>query len=192
MTDRFVHQHLPYLLARASHALWRGFEPTLRAAGLNSLEWRVLATLSDSAPLTVGQLALEVLAQQPTVTKTLDRLVAQGWVERRADATDTRRVRVALTAAGRCHVAPLLTAARHHEARRLQALGAPELERMREWLHALVQHSTNRTNPGPTNAVDADAPGAPLQRWDFIMLRPITSCMIWDVPSYSRKMRTSR
>ena len=149
MIDRFVHQHLPYLLARASHALWRGFEPHLRAAGLNSLEWRVLATLSDSAPLTVGQLALEVLAQQPTVTKTLDRLVAQGWLERRADATDTRRVRVALTPAGQQHVAPLLTAARAHEAQRLQALGAPELERMRKALHALVQHFDEQDGPRP-------------------------------------------
>ena len=109
----------------------------------------MLATLSDSAPLTVGQLALEVLAQQPTVTKTLDRLVAQGWVERRADATDTRRVRVALTPAGQQHVAPLLTAARAHEAQRLQALGAPELERMRKALHALVQHFDEQDGPRP-------------------------------------------
>lgn len=140
MPERFVHQHLPYLLARASHALWRGFEPQLRAAGLNSLEWRVLATLSDSPPLPVGQLANEVLAKQPTVTKTLDRLVAQGWVERRADAADARRARVALTTAGQQHVAPLLQAAKAHEAGRLQALGAPQLDRLRDELRQLVLH----------------------------------------------------
>jgi len=140
MPERFVHQHLPYLLARASHALWRGFEPQLRAAGLNSLEWRVLATLSDSPPLPVGQLANEVLAKQPTVTKTLDRLVAQGWVERRADAADARRARVALTTAGQQHVAPLLQAAKAHEANRLQALGAPQLDRLRDELRQLVLH----------------------------------------------------
>ena len=140
MAERFVHRHLPYLLARASHALWRGFEPQLRAAGLNSLEWRVLATLSDSEPLPVGRLANEVLAQQPTVTKTLDRLVAQGWVERRADAADARRARVALTPAGLRHVAPLLRAATAHEAQRLQELDAPERERLRDWLRELVQH----------------------------------------------------
>lgn len=140
MTDRFVHHHLPYLLARASHALWRGFEPRLRAAGLNSLDWRVLATLSDSPPLPVGRLAQEVLAKQPTVTKTLDRLVAQGWVERRADATDARRAQVALTAAGRRHIAPLLTEASAHEARRLHELGAADVDRMRAALQALVAH----------------------------------------------------
>lgn len=147
MNDRFVHRHLPYLLARASHAIWRGFEPQLRAAGLNSLEWRVLATLSDSPPLAVGELAREVLAQQPTVTKTLDRLAAQGWVERQADTADARRARVALTAAGAAHVAPLLAAAEAHEAQRLQALGAPDLQRMREALQALVQHFDEQDGP---------------------------------------------
>ena len=153
MNDRFVHQHLPYLLARASHALWRGFEPRLREAGLNSMEWRVLATLSDSPPLTVGQLALEVLAQQPTVTKTLDRLVAQRWVERRADPADARRSRVGLTVAGQQHVTPLLTAARAHEAQRLQALGVPDLDRMREALRALVQHFDDQDVPRPEERV---------------------------------------
>jgi DNA-binding MarR family transcriptional regulator len=121
--SRFVQRHLPYLLARASHALWRGFEPQVRAAGLNSLEWRVLATLSDSAPLGVGELALEVLAKQPTLTKSIDRLQAQGFVERRADPADARRARVALTAAGRRRVAPLMAAAERHQHERLQALG---------------------------------------------------------------------
>jgi DNA-binding MarR family transcriptional regulator len=142
MSKRFVHRHLPYLLARASHALWRGFEPRLREAGLNSLEWRVLATLSDSPPLAVGQLAREVLAQQPTVTKTLDRLQAQGWVARSADASDARRARVVLTPAGQAHVAPLLAAASAHETQRLNTLAMPAGERaaLQAWLLDLVQH----------------------------------------------------
>jgi DNA-binding MarR family transcriptional regulator len=149
MAGRFVHRHLPYLLARASHALWRGFEPRLRAAGLNSLEWRVLATLSDSEPLSVGQLAREVLAQQPTVTKTLDRLESQGWVQRSPDAQDARRARVALTAAGAAHVAPLLADAQAHEAQRLQALGAQDLDAVRAALQTLVQHFDTQDGPPP-------------------------------------------
>lgn len=107
----------------------------------------MLATLSDSAPLPVGQLAREVLAQQPTVTKTLDRRVAQGWVDRQPDASDARRARVALTAAGRAHVAPLLLAADAHESLRLQALAAPEQARLRDRLRALVQHFDSQDGP---------------------------------------------
>ena len=138
-TDRFVHRHLPYLLARASHALWRGFEPQVRAAGLNSLEWRVLATLSDSEPLAVGALALEVLAKQPTLTKSIDRLAAQGWVERLPDPGDARRARVRLTAGGRAKVAPLLRAAARDERARLAGVGRAAPEVLRRALRALVR-----------------------------------------------------
>lgn len=140
MPERFVHRHLPYLLARASHALWRGFEPQVKAAGLNSLEWRVLATLADAQPMPVGRLALEVLAQQPTLTKSLDRLAAQGWVERQADPADARRTLVALTAAGRRKVAPLIAAADRHQRARLQALGLADDAALRDALVALLRH----------------------------------------------------
>jgi DNA-binding MarR family transcriptional regulator len=142
-------QNWALLVHDTSRLIRRRFDLAIKDLGLTQAKWRVLATLSDSPPLTVGQLALEVLAQQPTVTKTLDRLVAQGWVERRADAADARRSRVGLTPAGQQHVAPLLTAARDHEAQRLRALGVPDLERMREALHALVQHFDDQDGPRP-------------------------------------------
>jgi MarR family transcriptional regulator, lower aerobic nicotinate degradation pathway regulator len=137
-SERFVHRHLPYLLARASHALWLGFEPQVRAAGLNSLEWRVLATLSDSEPLAVGALALEVLAKQPTLTKSLDRMAAQGWVERQPDPADARRARVRLTAAGRAKVDPLLRAAERHQRERLAALGLASPDGLQQVLQRLL------------------------------------------------------
>lgn len=140
MPERFVHRHLPYLLARASHALWRGFEPQVRAAGLNSLEWRILATLSDSAALPLGELALEVLAQQPTVSKSVDRLQAQGWVARQTDPVDARRSCVVLTAAGRRKATPLLAAAEAHQRQRLQAMGLDSAEPLRAALLALLRH----------------------------------------------------
>jgi len=151
MARRFVHDHLPYLLARASHALWRGFEPQVRAAGLNSLEWRVLATLYDGEPESVGQLALEVLAKQPTVTKTLDRLAGQGWLERAPDPEDARRSLVRITAAGRRHVAPLVQAASAHERRRLRELGGArgvQMQSLREQLVWLVERFDQQETVG--------------------------------------------
>lgn len=150
MARRFVHDHLPYLLARASHALWRGFEPQVRAAGLNSLEWRVLATLYDGEPEGVGKLALEVLAKQPTVTKTLDRLAAQGWVARTADPADARRSLVRITEAGRRHVAPLVQAALAHERQRLRELGGArgvQMQQFREQLALLVERFDQQETP---------------------------------------------
>ena len=72
--------YLGYLLGQANHALYKDFDVHVRAAGLSSIEWRVLATLHDSEPLTISQLAHEVLSKQPTVTKLVQRMSEQGWV----------------------------------------------------------------------------------------------------------------
>ena len=144
---RFLDDHLVYLLARASHALWRGFEPRVREAGLTSLEWRVMAVLADREPMPVGTLAREVLAKQPTLTKALDRMAAQGWIERGADRVDARRARVALTPTGRQRVAPLLAAASAHEAQQLAGLPASERQRLRRQLREVIDRFDARS-PG--------------------------------------------
>src|SRR5688572_31807242 len=98
---RFVEDYLGYLLGQANHALYKDFDSHVRAAGLSSIEWRVLATLHDGDPLTVSRLAEEVLAKQPTVTKLVQRMSDQGWVVLQADPGDQRRTLVVATAAGK-------------------------------------------------------------------------------------------
>jgi DNA-binding MarR family transcriptional regulator len=136
--ERFVDGYLGYLLGQANHALYKDFDGEVRARGLSSIEWRVLATLHDSAPLTVSQLAQEVLSKQPTVTKLVQRMADQGWVALQADPGDQRRTLVAATAAGRRLVKPLVEKAKEHEARLLRALGATEKKALRHLLEKLV------------------------------------------------------
>lgn len=136
--ERFVSDYLGYLLGQANHALFKDFEDTVRAAGLGSLEWRVLATLSEQPPVPVGQLAHEVLSQQPTVTKLLQRLAAQGWVRLDDDPQDQRRTLVAITAAGQQKVAPLIAQARAHENQTLAGLSATDIRRLKDQLRRLA------------------------------------------------------
>jgi DNA-binding MarR family transcriptional regulator len=140
-SPRFVDDYLGYLLGQANYALYKDFDAQVRAAGLSSIEWRVLATLHDSPPLTVGQLAQEVLSKQPTVTKLVQRMAEQGWVGLQADASDQRCTLVAATAAGKRLVKPLVDEARQHEARMLEALGATEKLALRKLLEKLTQHA---------------------------------------------------
>jgi len=126
MTERFVDGYLGYLLGQANHALYKEFDGHVRAAGLTSIEWRVLATLHDGEPLTVSQLAHEVLSKQPTVTKLVRRMGEQGWLALRDDPADQRRTLVSVTPAGKRLVRPLVDKARDHEARLLRTLGASE------------------------------------------------------------------
>ena len=139
--SRFVDGYLGYLLGQANHALYKDFDAHVRAAGLSSIEWRVLATLHDSEPLTVSQLVHEVLSKQPTVTKLIQRMAEQGWVQLRADASDQRRTLVAATATGRRLVRPLVEEARQHETRLLRALGATEKVALRKLLAKLARHA---------------------------------------------------
>jgi DNA-binding MarR family transcriptional regulator len=124
--QRFVDGYLGYLLGQANHALYKEFDAHVRAAGLSSVEWRVLATLHDGEPLTVSQLAHEILSKQPTVTKLLQRMNEQGWVTLQADPADQRRTLVSATAAGRRLVKPLVSKARAHETALLRTLAASE------------------------------------------------------------------
>lgn len=138
---RFVDGYLGYLLGQANHALYKNFDSQVRAAGLSSIEWRVLAALHDSPPLTVSQLAHEVLAKQPTVTKLVQRMADQGWVTLLADAADQRRTLVGASAAGKRVVRPLLEKARAHESELLQSLAASEQQALKRLLAKLASRS---------------------------------------------------
>ena len=136
---RFVDEYLGYLLGQANHALYKDFDVHVRAAGLTSIEWRVLATLHDGEPLTISQLALEVLSKQPTVTKLVQRMSEQGWVTLKADPVDQRRTMVAATLAGKRLVRPLVEKAREHEAAMLRTLVPSEKAALKKLLAKLAR-----------------------------------------------------
>jgi DNA-binding MarR family transcriptional regulator len=137
-STRFVDGYLGYLLGQANHALYKEFDGHVRAAGLTSIEWRVLATLHDGPPLTISELAHEVLSKQPTVTKLVQRMAEQGWLCLQGDPADQRRTLVGVTSAGRRLVKPLVDKARTHEARLLRSLGAGEKAALRTLLSKLT------------------------------------------------------
>ena len=140
-TPRFVDGYLGYLLGQANHALYKEFDGHVRAAGLTSIEWRVLATLHDGEPLTISQLADEVLAKQPTVTKLVQRMGEQGWLALQDDPADQRRTLVSVTPAGKRLVKPLVAQAREHEERMLRSLGSTEKAALRQLLAKLAHHA---------------------------------------------------
>jgi DNA-binding MarR family transcriptional regulator len=136
---RFVDDYLGYLLGQANHALFKDFEAVVRASGLGSLEWRVLATLSEQPPMPVGQLAQEVLSQQPTVTKLVQRLAHQGWVALSDDPADQRRTLVTITPAGQSKANRLIDMARTHEAQTLAGFSPAEVRDLKARLQRLTR-----------------------------------------------------
>ncbi len=136
--QRFVEGYLGYLLGQANHAVYKDFDAQVRAAGLSSIEWRVLATLHDSPALTVSDLAHQILSKQPTVTKLVQRMVASGWLELASDSGDQRRTMVRATRAGIACARPLVLRARKHEATLLAALGEADTAALKSALEKLA------------------------------------------------------
>ena len=138
---RFVDGYLSYLLGRASHAVFREFHREVKAAGLSSLEWRVLATLSDGQRYTVGDLAHDVLAKQPTLTKLIQRMEENGWVNSGGDEADARRTLVYETAKGHAVAMRLIRLAKAHEKRVLAQFELHEIALLKNVLNQLFIRS---------------------------------------------------
>jgi len=131
--NSFAKNYLPYLLARASQVVSGEFHESLKQWGLSVPEWRVLACLVDQEGLAVTELAAMSIMKQPRLTKLLDRMEAQNLVLRRPDARDRRRVLIHPTPEGRARVAPVLEAAKTHEAGILAPFTSDE--------RALIKHA---------------------------------------------------
>ncbi len=81
---RFVDGYLAYLLAQASQRISAEFHLQVKAAGLSVTEWRVLASLEGSPGETIGTLAVLAITKQPTLSKVVQRMEAEGWWRARA------------------------------------------------------------------------------------------------------------
>ena len=134
----FAESYLSYLLARASHVVAGGFHARLRTWKLTVPEYRVLFCLTGADGLGVGDLAAMAIMAQPRMTKLLDRMQRQGLIGRHSDDGDRRRVLIHLTAAGRARAAPVLRAAKAHEARLLAPFSAEERTVIKRALDLLI------------------------------------------------------
>lgn len=109
-------RRIGFLVADLGRLLRRSFELRAGHLGLTQAQWRALTLLSRHEGINQATLA-DLLEIQPiTVTRLLDRMEQNGWIERRPDPGDRRAVRLHL----KPKAEPLLA--------ELQAVGAEILE----------------------------------------------------------------
>lgn len=97
-------------------------------------QFRVLVVLSGEGPLRLGTLAERLGAHQSTFSRSIDRMVAGGWVLRAENPDSRREVLVDLTPAGRALV-DAVTERRRQEIR--QVLGRLTKDQRAEVVRAL-------------------------------------------------------
>ncbi|MBB6522014.1 MarR family winged helix-turn-helix transcriptional regulator [Pseudoteredinibacter isoporae] len=137
MSKGFAQNYLGFLLAKASHITSNEFHLRLKQYQIPISSWRILASCWDDKR-TVGELVEMVLLNQPTVSKSLDRLANDQLIERRKDDDNRRLVYVALTEKGRKLMEELIPLANTHEQQTFAHLSDAEKQQLTELLQKTI------------------------------------------------------
>jgi DNA-binding MarR family transcriptional regulator len=107
MTQKAIPETLGFLLAQICRAHRGKAQEKLFQIGLHTGQEMFLLRLWRKDGQTQTELADEICVQPATITRMIDRLAKEGFVERRDDAEDRRVSRVYLTEAGRALKQPV-------------------------------------------------------------------------------------
>ncbi len=125
------------LITAVERQLTAAVAADLEREGVTVEQWRVLEELSQREGLSMSEIASLAMLPAPTLTKIVDRLVAENLVHRRSDPYDRRRVLVLLTPRGRTVRSRLDHVMQRHESSLEAVLGRSGLEQLTELLARL-------------------------------------------------------
>src|SRR6266550_2251070 len=111
--------------------------------GITRAQWAVLAKVERSEGLKQTELA-ELMEMQPiTLTRLIDRLCDQGWIERRSDDTDRRVDRLYLRKAARPLLGKLAGLRSELTATALEGINPTDAHRLLSQLEAIKENVRN-------------------------------------------------
>jgi DNA-binding MarR family transcriptional regulator len=139
--DSPITVHLAYLLAQANREINRQLETRLRVEGVPVEQWRILKVLADGNGRSMGDLAEAALLNHPTLTKTIDRMVADSLVYRISDPRDRRKVLIFCSDRGKALVRRLVPLALGQEAFIAENYGGKAMAQLKRLLETLIERS---------------------------------------------------
>jgi DNA-binding MarR family transcriptional regulator len=99
----------------------------LLAHGFYAGQDQIMMALSQSDGQTPGQLAARLGVRPPTITKTINRLQSQGFVDKRASDSDARQAHIHLSDAGRDAIRAIEKSVRKTEKQALRGFDKKEV-----------------------------------------------------------------
>ena len=116
-------------LLREVPRVWREvLDQRLGPSGLSLATWRVLYHIGRrSEPVTQTELAADLGIETPSLVRLLDRLAADGWVERRVCSEDRRARRLFLTPRAKKVYSRIRSTGQQVRKRLLREVGSEEL-----------------------------------------------------------------
>jgi DNA-binding MarR family transcriptional regulator len=128
---------LAAVLVQAARSMRTVLSRNLLESGLYAGQDGVMLALAETDGLTAGGLAVKLGVKAPTMTRTIGRMEAQGFLERRQDDDDARLTKVYLTEPGRNRLQTIAEAGQHSEKLATRGLTDKQVRTLMKLLRAV-------------------------------------------------------
>jgi MarR family transcriptional regulator, organic hydroperoxide resistance regulator len=118
-----------YLMAHADHKYHEDLDQVLVRRGMSKPIYRILTVLREYEPASIGTIATVALIKRSTVSRIVERMLAQGLVTAQA-GEDARITEVSLSAAGRAKLQELTPIVNRQFVRATQGISDAELKNL--------------------------------------------------------------
>lgn len=129
---------ISYALAAAHRLVNQSLTERLKAHGVQLEAWRIMECLDGGTRLTMGELAKLVLINPPTLSKLVDRMVANGLVHRQMAQKDQRQINLLLTDIGQKKMLSIRTEVEGHNQDLIEKLDANGKQQLFHLLEQLL------------------------------------------------------
>jgi DNA-binding MarR family transcriptional regulator len=146
-----------FLLHDVSRLMRAWFDERAQALGLTRAQWRVLVHLGPRQGINQTSLAEILELDNVTLSRHIDRLERDGWLERRPDPEDRRAWRLYLAEASRPTLEKMETLAAETQAAALAGLSSDQRALFVETLVKIKENITPKASHD--DAVEADEAG---------------------------------
>lgn len=123
---------------RAARGIAAHYDREMAAAGMRGTQFTVLNAINVMGEPSIGELARALSLDRTTLTRNLDVMVGNGWIERRVDRGDRRGRTVGLTPHGHERLTAALPRWRRAQGSVLRALGDTDLASLRHALQTIA------------------------------------------------------
>src|SRR5690606_42066645 len=123
--------------------------PIVRAHGFYAGQDQIMLALAREDGQTPGSLAERLGVRPPTITKTINRLQAQGFVEKRASSSDARQAHIFLTDAGRETIRAVERSVRKTDKQALKGRDKKDQKHRVKLLARIEANQSNTERPRP-------------------------------------------
>ena len=139
LLPRDTRRALPIALLRAREAIMRLYRPVFRAYDVTEPQWRVMRALQEETPLDASEVSKRTCLQLPSLTRIFKTLDERGFISRKRDAGDARKLVLALTPSGLTLLCKLTPDAENADSQLERKFGRQRIEHLLELLGSFVK-----------------------------------------------------